>query len=209
MTAERVLTPVDRNKLDASDDSRFYRQPRLVQHVDDPFRDRLTGLYRESLPFGGSVLDLMSAHVSHLPEDVRFGRVLGHGMNAEELMANPRLDDFFTQDLNRESDLPLADDSLDAVTIAVSVQYLQYPEDVFAEVGRVLRSKGTLIVSFSNRCFPTKAIRAWRTASMDERAELVKRYLRATDRYESPSVIRERPGTDPFYAVVAQRVNEH
>jgi len=201
------LAPADRRKLDAGDDRRFYHQPRFVHHVDDSFRARLTDLYCEHLPSGGSILDLMSSHVSHLP-DAEFDRVVGHGMNERELAANPRLDDFFTQDLNRDQDLPLDTDSFDAVTIAVSAQYLQYPERVFAEVGRVLRPDGVVIVSFSNRCFPTKAIRAWREASMDGRAALVKRYLDVAGGFGDPDMIREQPGTDPFYAVVARRTGK-
>jgi SAM-dependent methyltransferase len=203
MAPERVLDAAAREKSDRDDDARFYARPRFVQHVDEGFRERLAGLYAEYLPAGGTVLDLMSSHVSHFPEDVAFERVLGHGMNSEELRANPRLDDSFTQDLNREATLPVADDTLDAVTIAVSIQYLQYPEQVFAEIARVLRPGGILVVSFSNRCFPTKAIRVWREATMGERAELVAEYARGTGGFDSPEIVSEKPGTDPFYAVVA------
>jgi SAM-dependent methyltransferase len=208
MVPERVLDAAAREKSDTGDDARFYSRPRFVQHVDEGFRKRLADLYAECLPAGSTVLDLMSSHVSHFPENADFERVLGHGMNDEELAANPHLDDFFTQDLNREATLPLEDDALDAVTIAVSIQYLQYPEDVFAEIARVLRPGGVLIVSFSNRCFPTKAIRAWREAAMDERAALVERYLRAAGGFGDPEMIREQPRADPFYAVVARRTEE-
>jgi SAM-dependent methyltransferase len=204
MVPERVLDAAAREKIDTDDDARFYSRPRFVQHVDEAFRERLADLYAESLPAGTTVLDLMSSHVSHFPEDVEFERVLGHGMNGEELGANPYLDEFFTRDLNRKVTLPLEDGALDAVTIAVSIQYLQYPERVVAEIARALRPGGVLIVSFSNRCFPTKAIRAWREATMDERAALVERYLRAAGGFDSPEVVREQPGTDPFYAVVAR-----
>jgi SAM-dependent methyltransferase len=203
MVPEGVLDPTAREKLDTDDDARFYSRPRFVHHVDEPFRERLADLYSQYLPRGGTVLDLMSSHVSHLPEGVSFERVLGHGMNSEELAANPRLDDFFLRDLNRESELPLAGGSIDAVTIAVSIQYLQYPEDVLAEVSRVLRPGGVLVVSFSNRCFPTKAIRAWREASMDGRAELIERYLGTAGGFDEPTLFREQPGVDPFYAIVA------
>lgn len=202
----RNLTADERRKLDASDDARFYRQPRFVHHVDEPFRERLIELYHEHLPSGGAILDLMSSHVSHLPEEMGFDRVVGHGMNERELAANPRLDEYFLQNLNREQRLSFPSEAFDAVTIAVSAQYLQYPEAVFAEVGRVLRPGGPVIVSFSNRMFPTKAIRAWRTASMDGRAALVKRYLTAAGGFGTPEVIRARPGSDPFYAVIARRV---
>ena len=37
-------------------------------------------------------MDLMSSCVSHLPGEVGYGEVIGHGMNAEELAANPQPD---------------------------------------------------------------------------------------------------------------------
>mgnify|MGYP001144347911 CR=1 FL=1 len=43
---------------------------------------------------------------------------------------------------------------------AVSVDYLTKPLEVFREVNRVLKPGGLAIMSFSNRCFPTKG--AWR-----------------------------------------------
>jgi SAM-dependent methyltransferase len=76
---------------------------------------------------------------------------------------------------------------------------------VFAEVARVLRPGGVCVVSFSNRMFVQKAVRAWRERDMDERANLVCRYLDSTGAFESPEVVREVPEQDPFYAVVARR----
>ena len=70
----------------------------------------------------------MSSWVSHLPDDVEFAHVEGHGMNAAELAKNPRLDHYFWQNLNQNPKLPLEDADFDAVLIAVSIQYLQYPE---------------------------------------------------------------------------------
>ena len=123
---------------------------------------------RERLAPGADVLDLMSSWVSHLPalEDAPVGHVLGHGMNAEELAANPRLDRWWVQDLNRDPVLPLPDASRDAVLACVGVQYLQRPVEAFAEVARVLRPGGRVIVSYSNRCFPTKAVAAWLALKM-------------------------------------------
>ena len=115
--------------------------------------------------------------ISHLPDDLALGDVIGHGMNAEELRTNPRLSRWFVQDLNRDPRLPLTDASLDAVLACVGVQYLQRPLEVFAEVARVLRPGGRVVVSFSNRCFPTKAIRAWLSLDMEGRAALVAHYL--------------------------------
>ncbi len=151
------------DKLDPSPDPLFYAQPRLVTHIDDGAIAAVTALYRQHLPPGGRVLDLMSSWVSHLPDDVRYGHVTGHGMNGVELAANPRLDERFVQDLNAEPSLPLPDRAFDAATICVSVQYLQRPVEVFREVLRVLRPAAPLVVSFSNRCFPTKAVAIWQS----------------------------------------------
>jgi SAM-dependent methyltransferase len=203
-----VLDPTDRQQLLAGDDSDFYASPRFVHHVDEGFRERLTELYRREIPAEARVLDLMSSWVSHLPpaSETEYSRVVGHGLNREELAANDRLDDWVVQNLNADQSLPFADDSFDAVLNAVSVQYLQYPTAVFREVARVLAPGGVLVVSFSNRLFPQKAVRAWRVASMDERADLVVRYCEAAGGFDSVETVRETPATgDPFYAVVARR----
>ena len=198
-----VLSDRDRLKQDDRPDETFYREPRFVTHADDGFCDRLTALYDDVLAPGDRVLDAMSSWVSHLPATA-FERVVGHGLNEAELAANDRLDEHVVRDLNAEQTLPFADGAFDAVCCALSVQYLQYPGPVFAEFARVLAPGGAVVVSFSNRLFPTKAIRAWRLASMDERADLVERYVTAgglvvTDR------ITERPEADPFFAVVGRK----
>ena len=65
---------------------RFYSEPRFVHHLDAGFRARLTQLYRDRIPPCADVLDLMSSWVSHLPEDIRYDQVIGHGLNDEELV---------------------------------------------------------------------------------------------------------------------------
>ncbi|NEQ33936.1 MAG: SAM-dependent methyltransferase, partial [Leptolyngbya sp. SIO4C5] len=95
-----LLTPEQRYKLDPSSDTSFYEIPRFVTHVDDSFIQQLTDLYRDRLQPQTRILDLMSSWVSHLPEDLTFERVDGHGLNAEELAKNPRLDHYFVQNLN-------------------------------------------------------------------------------------------------------------
>ena len=165
------------SKIDGGDDLAFYAMPRLVTHIDEPATAALTAFYRTMLPAGGTVLDLMSSWVSHLPAELAFAEVIGHGMNAAELAANPRLTRSFVQDLNRVPTLPLDDASCDAALCCVGVQYLQQPAAVFAEVGRVLRPGAPFAVSFSNRCFPTKAVAIWRALDGDGHAALVRLYL--------------------------------
>lgn len=174
-----TLPPGAFSKQDASDDASFYRPVRMVTHVDDTALAALALHYRTRLAPGADVLDLMSSWVSHLPTDLALGRVTGHGMNREELAANTRLDAWFVQDLNRDPELPLEDGSQDAVLVCAGVQYLQRPIEVFTEVARVLRPGGRVIVSYADRCFPTKAVAVWLALDMAGRAALVRHYLEA------------------------------
>jgi SAM-dependent methyltransferase len=165
-------------RFDPSPDAAFYAEPRFVTHIDDGAIAVVTQAYREHLPPGGSVLDLMSSWVSHLPSDVVYASVVGHGMNAAELAANPRLSRWFVQDLNVEPALPLEAGQFDGACLCVSVQYLQRPVEVFGEVRRVLRRGARFIVSFSNRCFPTKAVAIWQSLSGADQQRLVAAYMR-------------------------------
>src|SRR6267154_2696016 len=166
-------------KIDAEEDELFYEPPRLVCHIDDGAIAALNGFYRTILPSGGVLLDMMSSWVSHLPPEIGYAQIIGHGMNATELAANPRLSRWFVQDLNRDPRLPLDAASIDAAMICVSIQYLQQPVAVLREVSRVLRPGGLVVISFSNRCFPTKAVAIWRALDDRRHAELVERYLGA------------------------------
>src|SRR5262245_18625287 len=96
-------------RLDESPDENFYCEPRLVTHIDDATIAALTQVYRELVPAGAYVLDLMSSWVSHLPPEVDYGRVVGLGMNRVELAENPRLTSFLVHDLNRCPELPFGD----------------------------------------------------------------------------------------------------
>lgn len=212
--AVQVLNEAERRKLDSSDDTLFYAEPRFVQHLDGAFRRRLTALYRERIPPCAVVLDLMSSWVSHLPEEGRYGEVIGHGLNARELQANPRLDRHWVQNLNVDQRLPLADASLDAALIVAGWQYLQQPEAVAMELRRVLRSDGQLIVAFSNRMFPTKAPQAWLEASDRDRLAMVANVLLCQgwqlDQLICEDTRAEGPlgwiggKGDPFFAVIAR-----
>src|SRR5439155_21202573 len=192
-------------KLDAEEDELFYEPPRLVQHIDDGAIAALTGLYRAVLPAGGVLLDLMSSWVSHLPPEIAYGEVIGHGMNAAELAANPRLGRWFVQNLNRDTRLPLADGSLDAAMICVSIQYLEQPVAVLCDVRRVLRPGAPLVISFSNRCFWTKAVAVWRSLDDSGHLRLVERYLRhAGFEPVETRMLAERVEdvSDPMFAVI-------
>ena len=177
MATGAVLPPHSFERIDEDDDGLFYAPARLVSHIDEGAVAALRRFYAALLTPGGAVLDLMSSWVSHLPPELPLREVIGHGMNAEELAANPRLTRWWVQDLNREARLPLDGAKLDAALCCVGVQYLQRPFDVFGEVRRALRPGAPFAVSFSNRCFPTKAVAAWRAMDTRGHAALVRIYL--------------------------------
>lgn len=212
-----LLRPNQRLKLDDTDDKLFYAYPRFVTHVDEGFIQQLTELYCQRLKPNTRILDMMSSWVSHLPEELQFDHVEGHGLNAEELTRNPRLNHHFVKNLNENPQLPLPDQDFDAVLNCVSVQYMQYPEAVFSEIHRVLKPGGVAIISFSNRMFFQKAIQAWRDGTEVTRVELVKSYFTSVPGFSAPEVIAHKStvpnflqwlgaaGGDPFYAVIAYR----
>ncbi len=191
-------------KHDPSPDPLFYAEPRFVTHIDDRAIAAVTGLYRRSFAPGSALLDLMSSWVSHLPEDVAYD-VVGLGMNRAELDANPRLGRRIVQDLNRGPILPLDRDSFDGACCCVSVQYLERPVAVAREVLRVLKPGAPFVVTFSDRCFPTKAVAIWQSGGVDN-AELVSLYL---DRagfvsVEARQVLARDRGGDPLWAVTGR-----
>jgi SAM-dependent methyltransferase len=213
-TSSADLPPTFVRRQDESDDAAFYRAPRFVTHIDDDAIAALGELYIELGVDGGSgerrrVLDLMSSWVSHLRTAPHELVVLG--LNAAELAANPMATERVVQDLNGDPHLPFADASFDAVLCCVSVDYLVRPVEVLAEAARVLRPGGPLVVTFSNRCFPTKAVYGWLTSDDAGRVAIVEGYVRAAPGFDDPVTTRRTPDPrtgyrgDPLFAVVATR----
>jgi SAM-dependent methyltransferase len=203
------------DREDDAPDPQFYHDPRLVTHIDEGALAAVGAVYARWIPGGARILDLMSSWVSHLPGRVLADRreVVGHGMNAAELRANPHLDRWWVQDLNADPHLPVPDATFNAVLCAVSVQYLTGPVAVFREVARVLAPGGVFIVTFSNRMFPTKAVRIWRSLDDEGHIALVRTYFELAGGYDPPTVERHvRPNPqgrcewfsapDPLYAVI-------
>ncbi len=213
--AVQVLSESQRFKLDREPDLIFYAEPRFVQHLDEGFRDRLTMFYREHIPSGAVVLDLGSSWVSHLPEDIDYERVIGHGMNSAELEANSRLDSYYVQDMNLEPRIPLKNESIDVCLAVAAWQYWTQPEEVAAEMLRVTRPNGTAIVAFSNRMFFTKAPQVWTDSNDNQHLAYVGTVLKANGwrdvmifaEQTKASGIRGLLGGkgDPFFAVVARK----
>jgi SAM-dependent methyltransferase len=223
------------NRLDNSDDSKFYQEPRFVNHIDDAAIQALTSFYQtefeesSSSLFDGNdetrrrpldILDLCSSWTCHFPGEesssFQYGRVVGLGMNEEELKANPLLTETIVHDLNQEPRLEqhFPDDSdacFDIITMAVSVDYLIQPLTVFQEIHRLLRpGTGKALISFSNRCFPTKAIATWLQADDLDRLTLVASYfhyssqgwalLEALDLKDATQKVPARPSAKDIFA---------
>ena len=204
------LTPHLYRREDEADDEMFYAVPRLVTHIDDEARAALTSYYKKMLVPGTSVLDLMSSCVSHFPTDASYTQVVGVGMNKTELQANPQLTRCVVHNLNRNQELPFEDNSFDACTLAVSIQYLVRPVEVFRDVGRILKAGAPMIVSYSNRLFPTKAVMIWKMLNDSDHGRLVANYFE-TAGYFDPAEIKyisyNQGNSDPLYVVVARRAN--
>jgi SAM-dependent methyltransferase len=194
-------------RADETPDEEFYRAPRLVTHIDDRAITIVTQLYREFFPSGGEILDLMSSWVSHLPPEIEYRRVIGLGMNEVELRRNKRLDSYVVQNLNTNPHLPFGDAEFDGVGICVSIDYLTQPVEVVREVGRVLKVGAPTIITFSNRCFPSKAIAIWHRLDDQGHMRLVEEYLREAGNFRGVRSLDRSPRrmfSDPLYAVIGE-----
>ena len=190
---------------DESPDPLFYLEPRFTVHIDDAAIAAVAAVYRELLPEGGEILDLMSSWRSHLPEDRAYARVVGLGLNAEEMADNPQLDEYVVHDLNADTRLSFADASYDGAVCTVSVQYMTRPVATFREVNRVLRPGAPFILTYSNRCFPTKAVAAWLATNDTQHANIIATYFHEIggwgDVYAQDRSPRTGGYSDPLYAV--------
>jgi FKBP-type peptidyl-prolyl cis-trans isomerase 2 len=206
-------------RLAAADDSAFYGNARLVDHIDRTAARQIAQLYGRLLPRGGRLLDLMSSWKSHLPAALEPSQVSGLGMNAEELAANPALGERVVHDLNLDPRLPFADAAFDGAVCTVSVEYLVRPFEVFEEIARVLRPGARFVVTFSNRWFPPKVINLWQNCHEFERMGIVLEYflrsgrfaqletysLRGLPRPEDDKYAGQMALSDPVYAVWGER----
>jgi len=176
---EPPFKPEDFLRADQQDDGSFYAIPRFVYHIDEAAVSSLTQYYRKSIPANSSILDICSSWVSHYPLEFpqTMKRISATGMNALELKANDQLNDFEPKNLNIEPKLPYPDESFDVVTCVVSIDYLISPIEVLKEVHRILKPGGKVILSQSNRCFPSKAIAMWLQMNDRQHLELINGYF--------------------------------
>tara|TARA_A100001037_G_C15135975_1_gene631173 strand:- start:363 stop:986 length:624 start_codon:yes stop_codon:yes gene_type:complete len=200
------LLPEHLRRIDEGSDLDFYSEPRLVKHIDPLACSALTDYLRKKLSAGSDILDLMSSCVSHLPEDRSYESVVGLGMNEIELQANPQLTEYVVRNLNTNPNLPFDHHSFDACIVTVSVQYLVHPIAVFQDIGRILRPHCPCIISFSNRCFPTKAVAIWHQLSDRGHGELVGHYFNASESFGPFEILDISPNkihSDPLFVVSA------
>lgn len=205
-SSPQTVLPADWfRRIDETPDEDFYREPRFVAHIDQATIDALSAFYREFVPAGSDVLDLMSSWISHLPDDLRLGRVSGLGMNEAELAANPQLNDFCVHNLNDQPRLPYPEGTFDRVVLAVSVQYLTRPLEVMASAREALREQGAICIAMSHRLFPTKAVLAFHELKASERIQLVGHYLKSAGFTDVVLEDRSPPEADPLWLVIGKR----
>lgn len=194
------------DRADESSDARFYAEPRLLTHIDDGAIGAVGRLYDELGLADTKVLDLMSSWISHFRPGREPRALTVLGMNGVELDENPVATERVIHDLNVDPTLPFDDDSFDHATCCVSVDYLTQPVEVFREVARVLRPGGWFVLTFSNRLFPTKAIRGWLSTDSLGHCRIVESYFVNAGGFGPPTsqlrTLPTQPG-DPLYAVHA------
>ena len=209
-----VLNNYQRKKLDESNDEEFYSDPKFVYHLDSNFRKYLSSIYKDEINDNSIVLDLMSSWDSYLPQEKKYKKVIGHGLNKEELERNKALNSFWVQNFNLSQEIPLDSGSVDYCLMVAAWQYLQYPENTTKEVARILSAKGKILVSFSNRAFWHKAPNIWTTSTEEERVKYVRKVL-ITNGFKEPRIIKKYNDkslnflpflkNDPFYCLIANK----
>lgn len=203
------FAPHDFARLDDSPDPLFYVEARKVVHLDAAACNAVSDFLYGAVPPDAEVLDLLSSWRSHWPSELPKRRLVGVGLNAEEMAENPDLDGFVVHDVNAVPRLPLDDASFDAAVITVSVQYLTQPVALFRDVHRILRQGGLFAVLYSNRMFPTKAVAIWRRLSDRQRADLIAAYFREAGGFVGIEFLNCSapfpPNSDPLYVVSAHK----
>ncbi len=209
-----VLNNYQREKLDESNDEEFYSDPKFVYHLDANFRQHLSDLYEKEIDNNSTVLDLMSSWDSYLPKGKKYKKVIGHGLNKQELERNKIFDSYWIQNFNLSQQIPLDKESVNYCLMVAAWQYLQYPETLTKEIARILSREGKFIIAFSNRAFWHKAPNIWTLSTEKERVKYVRKVL-ISNGFNEPKIIKKfaEPALkifnflnkDPFYCLIATR----
>jgi len=209
-----VLKNYQRKKLDESNDEEFYSDPKFVYHLDANFRQNLSDLYEREIENNSTVLDLMSSWDSYLPKGKKYKKVIGHGLNKQELEKNKIFDSYWIQNFNLNQEIPLDNESVDYCLMVAAWQYLQYPENLTREILRILSDQGKFIIAFSNRAFWHKAPNIWTSSTEEERIQYVRKVL-ISNGFNEPRIIKKfnEPALnifnffskDPFYCLIATK----
>jgi len=156
----------------------------------------------------------MSSWDSYLPKGKKYKKIIGHGLNKQELERNKVFDSYWIQNFNLNQEIPLDSSSVDYCLMVAAWQYLQYPENLTKEIGRILSENGKIIISFSNRAFWHKAPHIWTSSSEEERVKYVRKVL-ITNGFNEPNIIKKfnQPALnifnflnkDPFYCLIATK----
>ncbi len=209
----KILSNQQRQKQDETNDSLFYSTPKFVYHLDSNFRENLSKVYEREIKNNSCVLDLMSSWDSYLPKNIKYKKVIGHGLNREELERNRAFNHYWIQNFNINQSIPLEDESIDYCLMVAAWQYLQYPEKIAEEIARILNPNGKFIIAFSNRAFWHKAPNIWTYSSEIERIEYVREVLVGNGFYQ-PRVIKKFTqensflpflNRDPFYCIISEK----
>ena len=190
---------------EAVSDPIFARESPFPQ-IDGGAIAAITDLYREILPPGGAILDVLSGWVPHLPPEAPYRRVVGIGSDKRALAENPFLDEWRVQDLNGTPFLPFASGEFDGATVCAAIQNLARPAEVIREIARVLRPGAPLIVTFSNRCLATKAIGCWCLHDETGQLCLVAQHFAEAGNWADIRCLDRTPpqGGVPLYAVIGR-----
>ena len=209
-----VLNNYQRKKLDESNDEEFYSHPKFVYHLDANFRKYLSNVYKNEIADYSTVLDLMSSWDSYLPKEKKYKKVIGHGLNKQELEKNKIFDSYWIQNFNLNQEIPLDNGSVDYCLMVAAWQYLQYPETLTREIARILGDCGKIIISFSNRAFWHKAPNIWTSSTEEERLKYVRKVL-ISNGFKEPKIIKKFTDQsfnflpflkkDPFYCLIATK----
>eukprot|EP00521_Asterionellopsis_glacialis_P015942 CAMPEP_0195305714 /NCGR_PEP_ID=MMETSP0707-20130614/36817_1 /TAXON_ID=33640 /ORGANISM="Asterionellopsis glacialis, Strain CCMP134" /LENGTH=311 /DNA_ID=CAMNT_0040369913 /DNA_START=124 /DNA_END=1059 /DNA_ORIENTATION=+ len=200
-------------RTDSIDDSSFYAVPRFVYHIDEPAVASLTQFYRNNIKPKSDILDICSSWVSHYPLEFpdTMGRISATGISPLELRFNDQLSDFKAKDLNNDPTLPYEDNTFDVVTCVVSIDYMIHPIEVITEINRVLRPGGKVIISQSNRCFPSKAISMWLQMNDRQHLELINGYCQYAggfderEAFDITATVPNNEYRDPMFIVTATK----